>query len=503
MHRKHWLVLSIAVVFALAFIGCAGEEGPQGPAGPAGEDGQGLEYTYVGGQGEYCAHCHARIAETWEGTLHPEAYADLEAEGNETNPYCVQCHVTGWDATVAYGDTAITDNDGPNMDGFDNYFGVDTEEAAARRAALEGVQCEACHGPVGEADPNTDAFLTKGEISFATVDGDGNTDVALCSPCHSGQLGEYVTSGHGTVADGDLTAYQDEHYAHSESCAGCHTSEGFVSRMDEAWTFDEAMEASGEMADFIGCVTCHDPHANPDGNYQLRSIADVTLAYDPNDDGETGSSKVVSGYGNGQLCMQCHHGRRDKSDVDGQIASGSGHFGPHSSPQADMFAGTGCYEISGYDYSDSLSNHQTFGALAEDACVVCHMRTVEDVHGLGDHYNHSFAPIAWLAGDEVGECEQCHTSLTENTFDIAGFQTATVNKMMQLANLIDATANITDEAGLNTWFDEFDTTDDALTTAQREAAYALYFVFDDGSKGVHNLKYSQSLLDNAINYMTP
>ena len=79
MHRKTWLVVLLALVFAIGMIGCAGEDGAQGPEGPAGEPGQNLKgYTYIGGGGEDCAHCHGEAMVTsYETTHHSEAYADL------------------------------------------------------------------------------------------------------------------------------------------------------------------------------------------------------------------------------------------------------------------------------------------------------------------------------------------------------------------------------------------------------------------------------------------
>ena len=43
--------------------------------------------------------------------------------------------------------------------------------------------------------------------------------------------------------------------------------------------------------------------------------------------------------------------------------------------------------------------------------------------------------------------------------------------------------------------DEWDNQDPAVEVWMREAAYALYFVYSDGSHGIHNPAYAQSLLD--------
>ena len=41
------------------------------------------------------------------------------------------------------------------------------------------------------------------------------------------------------------------------------------------------------------------------------------------------------------------------------------------------------------------------------------------------------------------------------------------------------------------------------TADERAAAYAGVFVYDSGSLGVHNPDYANSLLDNAIDFLTP
>ena len=149
LHRVFFLL--IAMVIIAFFMGCA-EDGEQGLQGPPGAPGTGGPETYLGGNGDACAHCHDQTIKSWAETNHSNAYTDLTEE-NRTNLYCVHCHTTGFDATVASGDTEIAPgNEGPDIYGFDDYVGIDTPEATARRADLENVQCEACHGPMGPID---------------------------------------------------------------------------------------------------------------------------------------------------------------------------------------------------------------------------------------------------------------------------------------------------------------------------------------------------------------
>jgi len=479
MKLKKILFLMMTIVIAFGLIHCAedgeiGDQGPEGPEGPAGPPGTGGPETYLGGDGEACAHCHAQTIASWAHTNHAMAYDNLE-EADKSNLYCVKCHTTGFDATVAYGDTAVAEgNHGPDMYGFDDYIGLDTEEAVARREALANVQCEACHGAMGPID---DLGQTHGKISFSTYNDTEGSSTSSCSPCHSGQLAEWGTSGH-SAAGGTHEEFQSQHYAHREDCQACHTSEGFIRATDYAYAnYDFGHEVSQ-----IGCVTCHDPHAKLDEAH-IRTVADVEVVYSPGYDDESTDIPSMSGFGNGQLCAQCHHARRDNEAVTAQITAGSSHFGPHGSPQMDMFIGYGSYEIADMTY-ERETMHQT---AVTDGCVSCHMTREAEIHGETTmHSFHTFAP-------DAGNCATCHTDIGED-FDYRSTQTATLALMDELAVALGFTD--TEDYSAN-----FDSRADTTTEEMREAAYALQFVINDGSLGIHNSAYAQSLLNNAIDYL--
>jgi len=421
-------------------------------------------------------HCHGGNVEQVMYTGHTHAFDGLTGD-NANRPYCLRCHTTGWDAEITEDGNGIA-NPGPDLNGYDDYWNVEGEEAAERRAALEGVQCESCHGPAG---PDFNAHTPA--MSFATRNNDDGESLSLCSPCHSGQLEEWNNSPHAMAAGGDHEEFLNEHYT-STSCWECHTSEGFIYENDPAF----ADYDFGDDRSFIGCVTCHDPHAGDAGGgneAQLRAVGPVSVVYTYPLDPEEDVVPTMEGYGAGQTCAQCHHARRDNDNVANQIANGYGHFGPHSSPQMDMFIGAGCYVIVGYEY-DTEHSHQNVA----NACVKCHMVREEVIHGeLQDHSFHTFSPT-------VGNCEPCHTI---PDFDYGGVQTAVGTKMNELAVLFgfaDSAAFFADDTG-------WDSEAEGVTVAEREAAYAMYFVNADGSLGVHNPDFALDLLDNAIDYMTP
>ena len=473
--RKGFGIL-LAVSVALVSVGCEGDTGPEGPPGPEGPQGPPGEaesqYAYFGDFGSECAHCHATTINDYLTTGHRFAYDDLAAE-DQSNLYCLQCHTTGFNCTVEFGDTEINPaNCVEPADGYSGYIGDESDEGVARRADLEGVQCESCHGAMG---PDFNAHLP--EISFSTWDN------SLCAGCHDAQITEWETSGHALAEGADPVALGD-HFGRS-SCDYCHTSEGFIRTYDPTY----ADYDFGGSYSHIGCPTCHDPHLGEDGggnDAQLRSEDPVLLSYtfpaDPGEDDDL-SPWTAEGYGPGQTCMQCHKARRNNDNVAGQIANGYAHFGPHGSPQTDMFIGNGSYEIPGYEYvrAGPAGGHKS---IVTDGCVVCHMAFSEDA---GGHIVHNFMP-------SVENCQGCHPSATD--FDINGVQTTIQGKMDEFAQLLgyldadDLAENINDEfTGNETW-----------PEWQREAAYGFIFVYNSGDRGVHNSAYANSLLDAAIDY---
>jgi len=460
------------MVLAAFTVGCDGDQGPagppgpEGPQGPPGDDAAISEFNYVGDFGSSCIHCHTGLVGDYVTTNHRFAYDDLGE--NQDNLYCLQCHTTGFNCEVD-GDTGeiIEGSCEEPSDGYSGWIDDDTELGAERREALQGVQCESCHGPMG---PDFNTHVP--EISFSTWDN------SLCAGCHDAQITEWETSRHALSAGGDPEALTEEW--NRSSCDYCHISEGFIRTFDPAYatyTFEEPLS-------HIGCPTCHDPHVGEAGGgneAQLRTIAPVTLSYyAPEDEDDI---PTVEGYGPGQTCMQCHKARRNYSNVQGQLNNGSAHFGPHASPQTDMFAGIGSYEIPGYDYTDGRTHpHQSIS----DGCVTCHMAFDE---AFGGHIVHNFMPT-------LEACQGCHAGLDEAGLD--ALQQVVRDKLDTLAGLIGG--------GYASWDDLFAVIDDVNSTwtrAEREAAYAGVFVYDSGDFGVHNPDYANALLDNAIDYLTP
>jgi len=438
--------------------GPEGPQGPQGPTGATGPAGPGYE-TYVGNGGYACGGCHATAAAGWTGSAHALATQSLVDAGEESTIYCLSCHTTGFDAPVEPDDTVISDH-GDDHYGYDDYFPPASGDDEARLAALEGVQCESCHGSMGPGLYNH----YPEPISFATREVDGES-LAGCRQCHQTVIDEWTTSGHAHAIENEGGLAEFSSHFRSASCNYCHTSEGFVAAYDADWA---GMALPDELS-MVGCVTCHDPHAHGDAQLREGAMNPQTVVYDVND------PRTYEDRGSSMVCVQCHHARRDAATVQGQIEGGSNHFGPHGSPQVDMFLGSGCYEIEGFEYERD-HYHQTSG-LMQNACVYCHM----GYEGTGAHQHrlHDFAPT-------VSACVACHAGTTN--FDVLGLQTEVAGLMEDLLALLAVPA---DSIGIA----------DVTTPEQRMAAYAYSFVANDGSRGVHNPTYAVSLLENAIEHL--
>jgi hypothetical protein len=123
-------------------------------------------FKYVGATG--CKFCHqgkagARIYEGWLTTEHAKAFEHL-AEASRDNDKCLACHTTGFGEPIAAGATA---------------------------ASLQGVQCEACHGPGSEYKKisimkNRDQATSLGLIAPSE---------AVCKRCHTANLPEECWAG--------------------------------------------------------------------------------------------------------------------------------------------------------------------------------------------------------------------------------------------------------------------------------------------------------------------
>ena len=194
-------------------------------------------------------------------------------------------------------------------------------------------------------------------------------------------------------------------------CARCHSEQGFKawlpqlmkgdpgflkkpdgSKADEAY-----IKSLGLTKDKVHPVTCEACHSGPPA---LRIKDNIPLL--PN-------GIPVKAVGKGALCMACHNTRNGRITWDSPDPKIK-YTQPHEAAQADVILGKNVYFYN--DTGDTASPHALFTG---DACVACHKMLSKG--------GHTF---------KAGECEACHGEKMKESF----VQTGTEVLHKQLAALI-------------------------------------------------------------------
>jgi hypothetical protein len=256
-------------------------------------------------------------------------------------------------------------------------------------------------------------------------------------------------------------------------CKGCHTSEGFVARAT-GQTIPDVVENPTS----IHCFTCHAPHTN--GDFRVRWTTVATL--------QNGVTYDLKG---GNLCVACHHSRRNVTTYITASTKLSNRFGPHHGPQGDMLVGSNGYEYASYTYE--RSNHRS---ATIDGCLDCHKKTTsQNVVG-----GHSFN-MAWDTGAgeilNTAACAKCHGTIADfNDVEGIGLQDSVDVLVTDLEARLVAAGLMANSA------DGMLPTSVTTSADSAGAVWNLLLAKEDRSHGVHNPKYIVGLLRSAIEYIT-
>lgn len=302
----------------------------------------------------------------------------------------------------------------------------------------------------------------------------GDAGTAECILCHSDNTlivaidGQWRNSVHATGGNFDRN---------TPPCSGCHTSEGFVAKLE---TGDPG---TPENPSAIGCFTCHEPHTNHDFN--LRTMDPVAL--------EMGGTFDM---GEGNLCANCHQARMPNPPLPGSgtITITSSRWGPHHGPQANVLSGMNAYVFPGESYRNSRHT-----AVVTNGCPMCHMATPSPFSDLaGGH--------AWnmTYGSEGSEEElttgcnipECHNGDLPNFNYLGGQDSVEVLLGILRQGLIDDS--------LLTENDLVNAPSGSPLTIDVDVAGAIFnFLFfeADRSLGVHNTNYAIDALNASIEHL--
>ena len=342
-----------------------------------------------------------------------------------------------------------------------------------------GIQCATCHNP----DTDTTYFIAGREL-------------------------QWENSGHKGMGDYD---------ENRSTCAGCHTSEGFIQRMN-GLTVTDALDPTP-----VGCFACHSPHSR--ANFTLRTTSPVTLLSNIK-----GVANATFDDGEANLCAQCHQPRSVSTstqiDISKQAATGTlvintNRWYGHNALQALLLKGSnangtgggGGYEWPGYTYGNST--HSSLANAKTLACPDCHMAdaspTATNAGRVGGHsMNIAFTdPSTGSTTYNFNACNTaingstCHKSAPLTTLDYKGKQTAVNDSMAVLYSILGAkgwidTVSTSSTFGLVKLSNGSSGTLKIAPASRGGALWNYLFLAHDGSSGVHNSQYALDLLTASL-----
>lgn len=347
-----------------------------------------------------CNICHEAIVADWAQTGHAEIFTNnvnTPAEDSHYGERCFSCHAVGYDPDVENGGF---DNAADYQAFLDTFFPdghpATTEDSwtdiladypdVAKKA---NIQCENCHGP-----QETQAHTAGAPRQNLSSD--------ICATCHGEPLRharfqQWQLSGH---ANYELAIDEAGDLGDEESCARCHTANGFLAW--EALDFDPDLDVLVTWTENDvhpqTCVTCHDPH-NVGSTTGVGTDAPVRI--------EDDTPMLTAGFmatdvGRGAICMTCHNSRRGLRNSGNwdEVGALDPVRAPHGGTQTDVLMGQNAY----FANIGDRSYHADVGA----SCATCHMEKTPPPDDLSYNYggtNHTF-----FARNDI--CVECHGVVT-------------------------------------------------------------------------------------------
>jgi hypothetical protein len=335
--------------------------------------------------------------------------------------------------------------------------------------------CEGPQGPQGPAGPAG----PQGEQGIQGEQGEPGT--ATCVECHDdSQLlfavsTQWELSGHATGGN-----YVRNH----SDCATCHTSQGFLMRLEMNDAQDLGQDIQNPNP--INCYTCHSIHDTYTTSDWAFTKSDAVTFWDG------GGTKD---FGNANLCASCHQNRPTDlvldptATADDSVTVTSPYWGPHHGPQGNLLAGT---DAGGVEFTGTASYTNSLHSGITNGCVDCHMADIAygSYPAAGGHTMN--ITYTYHGGTEynVNGCTDCHGS-TEAEIDALVAATEALEAEIE-ADLASLSAKLVTRGVLNGGR----VVPKKMKTIEASAVWNYLMVEEDRSFGTHNPKYIRALLNN-------
>jgi len=269
----------------------------------------------------------------------------------------------------------------------------------------------------------------------------------------------------------------------------------------------------------ITCAICHDPHANHTWTNPVSGLTYTNQLRNPlsstNDYFLTTSDVFSNKYDASiNICAQCHNHRG--------ASWTSSSRPPHHSPQYNMLLATvgvlpegASARVAAHAGTRFLTDFTGRQHLVTNQCVTCHMQTEPHQAGPPDVpaiTGHEFRATSFAA------CADCHGG-GANEESLRDWRQTISDRIQDVKEWLDAWATnnapdilrtnygvlaweYTNPGDLSVGTPGPNSSQQALIPDNiKKARFNLYIVLHDGSYGVHNPVYSQTLLDTAEDWV--
>jgi len=272
-----------------------------------------------------------------------------------------------------------------------------------------------------------------------------------CEACH-GPASEHIKGG------GDPSKITLSYAA--EVCGQCHVGDHHPTYTE--WTQSKHAQALKDLKDNSHaedtCLECHSADYFWDRTVTLETAQyPITCAMCHFAHGSNFAHQLRE---NGEeVCGLCHTTENSQPPTS-----------PHH-PQDEMLTG-----IAGYEWPQGgpyFNDAHTY--VIDERCIKCHMYTEPYEENKPAVSGHTWQP-------RIEACQPCHPGA--QNFNIGGAQTNITTLLTSLKGELDQQQNKSDPDYI-------------------DAKYDYDFVNGDKSKGVHNHKYAEQLLEDSIEFFTP
>ena len=466
-----------------------------------------------------CAFCHSGgVAApdkytTWINTAHAHIFSEgINGELGTYRESCLKCHTAGYDLNTNAVNGGFDDAQKkygwvfPTVQTSTNWAYM--QAAYPNVATLGNIQCENCHGPGSQHVFTPAGGLGNTNFISKTINS-GDCNQCHDAPTHHIYGTQWYVSGHANTT-------RTPSGPSRSACVRCHTSDGFVDRIDNLGSTNAY--TTNTMYSAIGCQTCHEPHGETmpaDNPHLLRVLGSVTMP----------DGSIVTNAGFGALCLQCHQVRNGsatnqlvKYPIGQNTWNGGSSFGVHDSSQGDMIEG-----INAHTYGQNIPSaaHRT---AVTNLCVGCHMQAAP----IGDPAylqagGHTFkmtynvvttngSTLVTNLYDKVTICADCHGEIASFNMPrgdlngdgvLEGVQTEVKHLLDKLSTMLP---NSTWQSNGNYVADGVIKSSVSFKTNWPakflKAGYNWQFVANDGSLGVHNAPFAVGLLKASMADLT-